>query len=192
MPAIEVKRRRGTTAENNAFTGAEGEITVDLQTGRLHVHDGTTVGGKATALKSETDALDAGKADVATTLDGYGITDGQKKIDITTTEQLTGRTVNGLPTYIKMFTGTITVAAATANTTVLGSELNAMPVKWGGWIQPSNTAGVIFPLPYQQSTTNYCQLGQNSASGLLLMSLSALVRTNAPYQVWVEYTKGQS
>lgn len=28
--ATQVKRRRGTTAENEAFTGAEGEITVDL------------------------------------------------------------------------------------------------------------------------------------------------------------------
>lgn len=43
--ATQVKRRRGTTAENDAFTGAEGEITVDTEKHQLRVHDGTTQGG---------------------------------------------------------------------------------------------------------------------------------------------------
>lgn len=48
MPvATQVKRRRGTAAENNAFTGAEGEITVDLTNKTLRVHDGETLGGTA-------------------------------------------------------------------------------------------------------------------------------------------------
>lgn len=37
--------RRGTTAENNEFTGAIGEITMDTQTQGLRIHDGTTQGG---------------------------------------------------------------------------------------------------------------------------------------------------
>ena len=37
--------RRGTTAENDGFTGAEGEITMDTQKKQLRVHDGTTLGG---------------------------------------------------------------------------------------------------------------------------------------------------
>lgn len=41
----QVQIRRGTTAENNAFTGAEGEITFDTTTHELRVHDGTTTGG---------------------------------------------------------------------------------------------------------------------------------------------------
>lgn len=41
----QVKRRRGTTAENDAFTGAEGEITVDTEKHQLRVHDGQTQGG---------------------------------------------------------------------------------------------------------------------------------------------------
>lgn len=40
-----IQFRRGTTAENNVFTGAEGEITVDTTTKTLVVHDGTTPGG---------------------------------------------------------------------------------------------------------------------------------------------------
>lgn len=46
MPfAKQVKRRRGTTAENDAFTGAEGEIVVDTERHELRVHDGVTQGG---------------------------------------------------------------------------------------------------------------------------------------------------
>lgn len=43
--ATQVKRRRGTTAQNDAFTGAEGEIVVDTQKHTLRVHDGETLGG---------------------------------------------------------------------------------------------------------------------------------------------------
>lgn len=43
--ATQVKRRRGTEAQNNEFTGAEGEIVVDLTNMTLRVHDGTTKGG---------------------------------------------------------------------------------------------------------------------------------------------------
>jgi len=38
--------RRGTTQENDDFTGAEGEITMDTQKKQLRVHDGSTQGGK--------------------------------------------------------------------------------------------------------------------------------------------------
>lgn len=45
LVATQVKRRRGTTAENDAFTGAEGEITVDTEKHELRLHDGQTQGG---------------------------------------------------------------------------------------------------------------------------------------------------
>jgi hypothetical protein len=37
--------RRGTTAQNNAFTGAVGELTFDTDTNGVRVHDGHTQGG---------------------------------------------------------------------------------------------------------------------------------------------------
>lgn len=37
--------RRGTTAELDAITGAEGELFVDLDTDTVRVHDGVTLGG---------------------------------------------------------------------------------------------------------------------------------------------------
>lgn len=45
--------RRGTSAQNNNFTGLSGEITMDTTNKTLRVHDGSTVGGFALAKQSE-------------------------------------------------------------------------------------------------------------------------------------------
>lgn len=41
----QVQIRKGTTAANDAFTGALGELSCDTQQNRLRVHDGATPGG---------------------------------------------------------------------------------------------------------------------------------------------------
>jgi len=43
--ATQVQLRRGTSAENDAFTGAQGEVTVDTTNDTLRVHDGSQAGG---------------------------------------------------------------------------------------------------------------------------------------------------
>ena len=43
--ATSVQLRRGTTTQNNAFTGALGEISVDQTLDTIRVHDGSTAGG---------------------------------------------------------------------------------------------------------------------------------------------------
>ena len=43
--STQVQYRRGTGSQNNAFTGALGEITVDTTNWTLRVHDGVTAGG---------------------------------------------------------------------------------------------------------------------------------------------------
>ena len=53
--ATQVKRRRGTTAQNDEFTGAEGEIVVDTQKHTLRVHDGETQGGFEMAKQADLD-----------------------------------------------------------------------------------------------------------------------------------------
>jgi hypothetical protein len=45
MAGTQVQRRRGTTAEHAAFTGALGELTVDTTKKTVVVHDGSTAGG---------------------------------------------------------------------------------------------------------------------------------------------------
>jgi microcystin-dependent protein len=44
MPT-QLQFRRGTRAQNDAFTGAAGEISVDTDANNLRVHDGSTAGG---------------------------------------------------------------------------------------------------------------------------------------------------
>jgi hypothetical protein len=50
--ASQVQYRRGTNAQNIAFTGALAEITVDTTNGTLRVHDGITPGGSNVATVS--------------------------------------------------------------------------------------------------------------------------------------------
>lgn len=52
-----IQLRRGTTAENNAFTGAVGEVTVDTDKNTVVVHDGVTAGGTPLAIVSEVPSL---------------------------------------------------------------------------------------------------------------------------------------
>jgi len=59
--AKRVQFRRGTAAENDAFTGAVGEITVDTTNSKLRVHDGSTAGGATTVIAS----------DIGSTVQGY-------------------------------------------------------------------------------------------------------------------------
>lgn len=70
-----IKRRiqhiRGTTAQNNAFTGRSGELSVDTEKNELRVHDGFTVGGHRVYTQSEVDTLLASKstqADIDTSI----------------------------------------------------------------------------------------------------------------------------
>lgn len=63
---------RGTTAQNNAFTGAQGEITMDTTRKELRVHDGSTVGGNLVGLKPGFVCPFAG----TTAPDGWLICDG--------------------------------------------------------------------------------------------------------------------
>lgn len=43
--ATQVQYRRGTGAQNDAFTGALGEMTIDTTAGTMRVHNGVTAGG---------------------------------------------------------------------------------------------------------------------------------------------------
>lgn len=48
--AVLLELRRGTTAENKLFTGAEGEPTYDTDRKELRIHDGSTAGGKVVSV----------------------------------------------------------------------------------------------------------------------------------------------
>ena len=52
--STQVQFRRGTTTQNNAFTGANGEISVDTDVKTIRLHDGVTGGGAAIMLNTTT------------------------------------------------------------------------------------------------------------------------------------------
>ena len=56
--AVQVQLRRGTASQNNSFTGAAGEITVDTTNQTVRVHDGSTAGGHALAPLTDGDKGD--------------------------------------------------------------------------------------------------------------------------------------
>ena len=58
--ATRLQLRRGTEAENNAYTGAVGEITIDTTNEVIRIHDGVTPGGVATVMANSTQTLTTG------------------------------------------------------------------------------------------------------------------------------------
>ena len=52
MPTV-LQFRRGTTSQNNSFTGSAGEISVDTDTNQLRIHDGSTAGGATVGIDTK-------------------------------------------------------------------------------------------------------------------------------------------
>ena len=74
MTTTQLQLRRGTTADHSSFTGAQGEITFNTTTDRLHAHDGSTVGGFPVAILSDLSTLVTSSqvsSDISSALTGY-------------------------------------------------------------------------------------------------------------------------
>ena len=52
--SVQVQLRRGTSTQNDAFTGAPGELSLDETNNNLRVHDGSTAGGHALVTGNNT------------------------------------------------------------------------------------------------------------------------------------------
>tara|TARA_B110001454_G_scaffold54606_1_gene53397 strand:- start:466 stop:687 length:222 start_codon:yes stop_codon:yes gene_type:complete len=50
--AVTVQFRRGTATQNNSFTGAAGEVSINTTNNAIRVHDGSTAGGTELMLAS--------------------------------------------------------------------------------------------------------------------------------------------
>ena len=99
--STQVQYRRGTEAQNNAFTGALAEITVDTTNWNLRIHDGVTAGGFSLITASSTSTL-SNKTYLGTSLSVSG--------------NVTGANVNG--TFYGAGTGLTSIPGANVTGTV--------------------------------------------------------------------------
>ncbi len=129
MPTV-LQFRRGTTSQNNSFTGSAGEISVDTDTNQLRIHDGSTAGGATVGIDTKNiqigvsgdNELDTSSGNL--TIDSAGGT-------VTVDDNLTvsgNLTVNGTTTTV-----------ATTNTTIADNllELNS------GAVSNANDTGIL-------------------------------------------------
>lgn len=81
--ATQVQFRRGTTAQNDSFTGAVGELSVDTDVKTLRIHDGSTAGGFSVARSDLSNVSNVG---VLTATDFNSTSDISLKENIKTLE----------------------------------------------------------------------------------------------------------
>ena len=117
--STQVQYRRGTEAQNNAFTGALAEITVDTTNGTLRVHNGITAGGSNIATVAYVD-------NAISSLSANSITDGTSSVTIIATNgniraNVGGSTVQLLSSGGANVTGYITATGNVTGDYILGN-----------------------------------------------------------------------
>jgi hypothetical protein len=152
MPTT-VKFRRGTTAQNDAFTGASGEFTVDTTLNQIRVHDGSTQGGFEAARQVDIDALNTLISTSETTIAG----DSNTALDTVATSTADAATwnivMNKNTDYGMTTVAAVKASGGTVNYTEYGgivgaSELSTFTVEISGgnmvlYADPTTT-GVTF------------------------------------------------
>jgi hypothetical protein len=125
--AIQVQLRRGTTAQNNAFTGAVGEVTVDTDKDTAVVHDGATAGGFPLVGEKGTQTITGVKTFSSSVL---------------TTTDINGGTIDGTAIGgASAAAGAFTTLSASGVTTVQAGTNSAPAITTTG---DTNT-GIFFP-----------------------------------------------
>ena len=134
--ANRLQLRKGNTTENNAFTGANGELTYDTQKKQLRVHDGSTVGGKVLA---DTSTL----ASTTTT--------GLVKLNNTLTSSSTTEAPTSL--QVKLLNDKFTQEFTNNKATNGWQKLpNGLIIQWG-LTNTSATAGTVpYPVTFPNAT----------------------------------------
>ena len=120
--STQVQYRRGTNAQNAAFTGALAEITVDTTNGTLRVHDGITAGGSNIATVSYVTAQIGA-------LSANSITNGTSSVAVIASggnirANVAGSTVQTISAGLVAITGDLSVTGnATLSGNILGDRI---------------------------------------------------------------------
>lgn len=138
MPT-QVQFRRGTATQNNAFTGAAGELSINSDNNALRIHDGSTAGGYELA-----------KADLSNTsgissvsIQNLNVTGLSTFVGVSTHQATlfgTQLSISGVTTFRGLLNvgvaGTV-IAATTAGKVGINSTIPAYTLDVGGVINSS-------------------------------------------------------
>ena len=116
--AIQIQLRRGTDAQNNAFTGATGELVFDATNITVRVHDGLTTGGYMLASLTGTQTL-TNKTLVSPSITSSLVT-GSSTMNLFNTTATT-LNIGGAATTVSIGASTGTLTINNANTVVTGN-----------------------------------------------------------------------
>ena len=153
MPT-QVQFRRGNTAQTAIFTGAQGEITIDVENNALIVHDGTTMGGWPVLNLNSPQSIGGDLIPDITLTHDLG-SDAYRWKDL----YLSGNTLNLGGASIK--TDATTGAIALIPTpTVINPDPVALVVSSTGAISTANTSGgVLNSNDFADAANNAATLG---------------------------------
>ena len=107
--------RRGTTSQNNSFTGSVGEVSVDTDLDTLRVHDGSTAGGFEITRNTATQTL-TNKTITSPTVSGLTLSDSSVVFEGATADSFETTVTAEDPTADR------TVTIPNATTTLVGRD----------------------------------------------------------------------
>ena len=172
--STQVQYRRGSSAQNTAFTGALGEITVDTTNWTLRVHDGATAGGGGNLAtvayvqqqigSLSADSISNGTSNVKVVSSGGNINvtvGGSTRgafysggLDITGDLNLSGNiTDTGAFSLVTGSNGNLTLALALSSPAVAYSMVR--PMAQATLVMPPATSILYSPRPLQHSTLTW-------------------------------------
>lgn len=170
MPS-QVQFRRGTTAQNAAFTGAAGELSVNTTSNSLRVHNGSTAGGFELA-RADMSNVGIGTTITVSTANATNATITSLSVGFTTSTNLN---VTGVTTTsgLTVTSGIVTATSAAGIVTYYGDVSNAIDARWTvtasvpnnfNFVGTGFTASTADPILYLARGLTY-QFVNNSGTG---------------------------
>ena len=159
MAGTQIQYRRGSQAQNDAFTGALGEITVDTTNKTLRVHDGVATGGSNIAtvayVSAQLSALSANKIN-------------QNGSNVTVTASFVNVAVNGSNTAAFSSQSLSLTGFLNVTGNVLGSTASFGAINSTGFINTSGNVSAATVIAGTMTTTGTLTAAQLNTSGNVL------------------------